>query len=285
MVDAAKKHNAIVQVGFQRRQSDAIKEAADYIRGGKAGRILQAEAHIHYDPNLAEAFARNTSAKSLDWDAWCGPAPKLPLTEKQGHFIWRFEQAYGNGHMVDWGIHWHDAIRFILGEGMPRSIQASGGTYYLADQMNTPDFLTVHYEFERCPVVWRHRLWGVQEFNPETNIGMFFYGDKETIFLNDERMVVIPKGGGERRVVEAKNDTSAAHMADFLAAVRSKKQPSVTVEDGYRSTATVQLGMVSYLTRSRVDWDARAEKVVGNEAAAKLLKREYREPYEHPYRA
>ena len=57
---------------------------------------------------------------SLDWDLWCGPAPKLPYSPQVGHFHWRLEKAYGNGHLVDWGIHWIDAIRTVLGLGMPR---------------------------------------------------------------------------------------------------------------------------------------------------------------------
>jgi hypothetical protein len=45
----------------------------------------------------------------------------------------------------------------------------------------------------------------------------------------------------------------------------------------------VQLGMIAYESGSIVRWDAAAEQIPDNPAAAKLLKREYRAPWKHPY--
>jgi len=126
MVAAAKRAGRIVQVGFQRRQSQAFKDAAAYLQGGAAGRIVQVDAQIHYAANPPDATPQAPPA-SLDWEAWCGPAPKLPYAPNIGHFAWRLEEAYGNGHLVDWGIHWIDRVRVALGEGMPKAVQATGG--------------------------------------------------------------------------------------------------------------------------------------------------------------
>jgi hypothetical protein len=146
--------------------------------------------------------------------------------------------------------------------------------------------LTSHFEFERCPVVWSHRIFGQSEYTPEANIGMFFYGEKETVFLNDSRYVVIPNAkGAERRVVEAKNDAQAAHVAEFLAAVRTRGTVSCPPVDAYRSTATVQLAMVALDAGGRLDWDDAAEQVPNNPRAAALLRREYRKPWVHPWTA
>ena len=62
-----------------------------------------------------------------------------------------------------------------------------------------------------------------------------------------------------------------------------RKQPICPIEDAFRSTATVQLGMIAYETASTVDWDAASEQIVGNEPAGRLLRREYRSPWTHPY--
>jgi predicted dehydrogenase len=283
MVDAAKASGNIVQVGFQRRQSEAVRRAAEYIDQGHAGRILAVDAQIHYAPRLADPTPTNPPA-SLDWELWCGPAPRLPYSAQVGHFNWRLEKAYGNGHLVDWGIHWIDAVRTVLGLGMPRIIHAAGGLYQLKDRITTPDILTVHFEFDRCPLVWRHRLIGSPEFTPETNIGMFFYGEKETVFLNDSRYVVVPSGkDAERRIVEAPNDAQTAHVAEFLNAVRSRKLPSCVPEDAYRSTGTVQLAMIALESGGRIEWDAAAEQVHDNPVANTQLKRDYRAPWVHPH--
>jgi hypothetical protein len=113
---------------------------------------------------------------------------------------------------------------------------------------------------------------------------MFFYGERETVFVADDRWIVIPREKeGDRRVDAVKTpDMATLHMADFLQAVRTRRSPLCDVEDGFHSTATVQLGMIAYHAGCRIEWDAAAESIPGNPAATRLLKREYRAPWKHP---
>jgi predicted dehydrogenase len=283
MVDAAAASDSVVQVGFQRRKSEAIRQAARYIGDGRPGKIVTAAAQIHYTPELSDPTPKDPPP-SLDWDFWCGPAPKLPYSEQVGHFSWRLEKAYGNGHLVDWGIHWIDAIRVTLGLGMPRAVTAAGGLYGLEGRITTPDVLHVHFEFDGCPVTWTHRIFGTAEYTPETNIGMSFFGEKESVFLNDRRFVIVPvEKGAERKVVEPEGDAQVAHVGQWLEAVRTRGRVSCPPEDAYRSTAAVQLAMVALEAGGRVEWDAGAEEIRGNPEAARILKREYRAPWVHPW--
>jgi predicted dehydrogenase len=285
MADAVKRSGRIVQIGFQRRQSPAFQAVRQHIQDGKAGRIVCAEATINYTPRTKDPTPQTPPA-SLDWDLWCGPAPKIPYSPQVGHMNWRLEKTTGHGHLVDWGIHLIDAARMILGEGMPTSVSASGGLYGLAGTITTPDVLTAQFDFATCPLTWRHRIWGAEEYTPDVSNGIFFFGEKETIFVTDDRWVVIPKGkNAERQVNAAKADTGMLCMAEFLAAVRTRQQPGCPIEQGLQSTATVKLAMIAYETGSRVTWDAAKEQIVGNPTAAKLLEREYRNPWKHPYRA
>jgi predicted dehydrogenase len=280
MVEAAEKSGRIVQIGFQRRKSEAVRQAADYIGGGQAGRIVQADVQIHYRAAMLDATPQ-APPPSLDWEQWCGPGPKLPYSPNIGHRAWRLEAAYGNGHLVDWGIHWIDASRVILRETTPVWVQASGGTYQLKGQITTPDTLTAHFEFGRCPVVWRHRLWGAAEYTRETQNGILFFCEKQTVFVSDNRWTILP----ERKTVEIKAGPppGVRHMAEFLDAVRTRKQSSCTPADAWQSTTTVHLAMIAYNTGTRVNWDAREKRILNNPAAARLLKRAYRAPWKHPY--
>lgn len=284
MVDAAKKSDSIVQIGFQRRQSEAFEQVKQFIESGGIGELVQVDAQIHYRAGTNDTTPQDPPA-SLDWDLWCGPGPKLPYCPQVAHKSWRLEKTSGHGHLVDWGIHLIDSTRMVLDLGMPKQIMAAGGLYYLKDKITTPDTLTVHFEFDRCPVVWRHRLWGAQEYNPETSNGIFFFGDEATVFSSDQKWVVIPKGRDkEREVHDVKTDLGLNHMADFLEAVRTRRQVDCLPEQGYQSTATVQLGMIAYETESTVRWDESTEQIIDNPQAANLLKREYRQPYRHPYK-
>jgi predicted dehydrogenase len=282
MVEAARKSDRIIQIGFQRRQSPAIRQVHQYLEEGKAGRIVQVEAQINYQAGLRDTTPQSPPA-TLDWDLWCGPAPKLPYSPQVGHFAWRLEKEYGHGHLVDWGIHLIDGARWMMGATAPKSIQAAGGNYHFKDQITTPDTLTVQWEFPDFVLTWRHRIWGAEEYAPEVNNGIFLYGEKETVFVTDDRWITIPRGKGkERQVHEVRGDLGVLHMAEFLEAVRTRTKPGCTTDEAYGSTAAVQLGAIAYETGSKVLWDAGTEQIAENPAAARLLKREYRAPWRHP---
>ena len=74
----------IVQIGFQRRQSPAVQAVRQHIQSGDASRIVCAEANIHYTAGTKDATPQPPPA-SLDWDLWCGPAPKIPYSPQVGH--------------------------------------------------------------------------------------------------------------------------------------------------------------------------------------------------------
>ncbi len=286
MVAAQKKAGNVVQIGFQRRESDSFADAARYVRDGKIGKLVQVEAQINYKAAIPDTTVQDPPA-GFDWETWCGPAPKLPYRPSIGHKAWRLEKTTGHGHLVDWGIHLIDAIRMMTGETMPRTVQAAGGLYDYQGKITTPDTLSVQWEFERFPLAWHHRLWGSLEYTPEINNGVLFYGENGTVFASDSRWEILPRGKGEQKqVIEAKRSGTAMgveHMRNFLEALRTGQQPDCPIEQGAMSTATVHLAMIAYESASKVEWDRQHWQVQGNPAAARLLKREYRKPYTHPY--
>ncbi len=283
MAEAVKSSKRVVQIGFQRRQSQAFQDAAAFLRAGKAGQIVQVDAQIHYRAGTLDPTPQDPPV-CLDWDLWCGPGPKIPYSPQVGHRNWRLEKTSGHGHLVDWGIHNIDAVRYMLDLGTPKQITAAGGLYYYGGKITTPDTLTVHFEFDALPVVWRHRLWGATEYAPEVNNGVFFYGDEATVFVSDRRWVVIPKRApSDREEFKVSSDMGTLQMANFLDCVRTGEQPDCPVEAGFQSTATVQLGMIAYESGSVVQWDAASEQIIDNPEASKLLKRDYRKPHMHPY--
>ncbi len=281
MVQAVQQSDRIVQVGFQRRQSVAMREAAEFVKSGALGDLVQVDAQIHYRAGLEDPTPQDPPA-SLDWPLWCGPGPLIPYSPQVGHKSWRLEKTSGHGHLVDWGIHLIDAIRTVLKLDMPKSITAAGGLYAYEGRITTPDTLSVHFEFEQVPVHWRHRLWGATEYNPEVNNGIFFFCKEGTVFAADRDWFVL-RPGKEKQEHKTNADLGTLHMADFSSAVRERRQPACVIRDAFKSTATVQLAMIAYETGSTVQWDADTLEVVDNPAATALLKRAYRAPWQHPY--
>ncbi|MBG0859305.1 MAG: Gfo/Idh/MocA family oxidoreductase [Bacteroidales bacterium] len=285
MVDAWRKAGNIVQIGFQRRQSQAFMKTKELIKNGRIGEVHRIVAQIHYNP-VPQDTKIQPPPPSLDWEEWCGPAPKLDYRPSIGHRTWRLEKEYGNGHLVDWGIHHIDIIRRIMGEGMPSEFHTTGGIYVLKDQITTPDTLTAEMVFRKAPVLWQHRLWGNGDVTREFNNGIFFYGDKGTLFAEDSKVVIFSTGKDIKREdlplpTPMMQDN---HVRNFLEAVRKKDKSLISCppDDAFQSTATVQLAMVSYYTGSTVKWDQEKNEIIGNPQASALLKREYRGKYRHP---
>ena len=285
MVNAAKRAGNIVQVGFQRRQAQSFRKAKELIEAGKIGEVHQIVAQIHYNPGPQDTTIQPPPV-SLDWEEWCGPAPKLEYRPSIGHKSWRLEKEYGNGHLVDWGIHHIDIIRKIMGEGMPDEIYAAGGIFALKDQITSPDTLEARFRFKRAPVTWQHRLWGNGDVAREFNNGIFFYGDKGTLFAEDSKIVIFPEGKDAKREDLAVPTPAMQenHVENFLKAVRQKDNKLIdcTPEDAFQSTAAVQLAMISYNTGTIVKWDSQNMQTDGNPEAFALLKRAYRGKYLHP---
>jgi hypothetical protein len=70
--------------------------------------------------------------------------------------------------------------------------------------------------------------------------------------------------------------------ADFLDAIRTGRRPVNDIESGHRSTAMSLLGMLSARLGRSVEWDGAKEVIVGDAAANKLLRRDYRGPGQYP---
>ena len=72
------------------------------------------------------------------------------------------------------------------------------------------------------------------------------------------------------------------HWADFLKAIRTGSKPVSDIGDVHLATNMALLGMLSMKHGKSIEWDGENERIVGDEAANKLLRRDYRKGYEYP---
>ena len=70
--------------------------------------------------------------------------------------------------------------------------------------------------------------------------------------------------------------------ADFLDAIKTGRKPVADIEEIHRSTNVALLGMLSMKLGRSIEWDGVKEVIPGDEAANKLLRREYRKGWEYP---
>ena len=79
MVKAAEKAGNIVQLGFQRRQSEAFKKTKELLDSGRIGNLHQVIAQINYNPDLKGQYNSASSCFSgLGGMVWSGSKAGLP---------------------------------------------------------------------------------------------------------------------------------------------------------------------------------------------------------------
>jgi len=71
-------------------------------------------------------------------------------------------------------------------------------------------------------------------------------------------------------------------MLDFLAAIDKGTLPVADIEQGHISTASCILANLSMETKRPLVYDPGKRIIVNDTEATALLKRDYRDPWEHP---
>ena len=102
----------------------------------------------------------------MDYDLWLGPAPKRAFNPNRFHYRWHWLWDYGTGELGNNGIHALDRIRWLLNLDAPTRITAGGGKLFYDDDQETPDTLTVTFDFHHCAVTWEHRVWSKEKPHP-----------------------------------------------------------------------------------------------------------------------
>ncbi len=294
MVEAAVKHNRIVQVGLQRRSMKIYQQLAEYLRSGELGQITVSRAYRlnNMFPDGIGKSPTSSPPAGLNWDMWLGPRPYQDYQDNIAPYKFRWWLGYSS-QMGNWGVHYFDLIRWMLGEEGPKSVVCVGGNYAVADDRTIPDTAEAIFEMPQGSLL----VFGQYEAssNPALAWGeVEFRGTEGTVYAaSSGYQVVTERPGqfqakkpraksGEFQVDEPRIDATAAHARDFLDSVKNRKSPRCPVEDGHRSTIFAHLANISLATHSRLEWDAAAERCVGNERANELLHYEYRDGYQLP---
>ncbi len=302
MLEAARKHERVVQVGMQRRSTPHIAEAKQrFIKEGKLGKIALVEVYCYYHMRATDNPPDTAPPDFFDYEMWTGPAPMRPYNRLVHPRSWRAFMEYGNGIVGDMCVHMLDMTRWMMGLGWPSRISSSGGILMdKASKANISDTQTATFEFDDLRVIWQHRSWG-EANDPKFPWGATFYGDKGTLKVDVYGYEFSPLGGGEtiRRNVtyefveypedrtekDLERHVSPAvryHMQNFLQAIDARSRPVSDIEEGFISASSCILANNSMKLGRTLQWDPKARHVVADDEANKLLARPYRSPWVHP---
>ena len=267
-VEAARKYHRIVEAGTQSRSSQALQEAVDWVRAGNLGKIQIARGLCYKRrKSIGKVDGPQTIPANINYDLWCGPAPKLPLNRAKLHYDWHWVWATGNGDLGNQGIHQMDIARWFLGvnELSPR-VFSVGGRFSYVDDGETPNTQIVYHDFPDAPLIFEVR--GLPEKSGSEKMDKFKGGSIAVIVHCEGGYVVVPtyskaiaydKDDKQIREWEGAKD----HYANFLAAVRSRKVSDLKADilEGHLSSALCHTGNISYLLGSQASPDEVRERI------------------------
>jgi predicted dehydrogenase len=278
MVEAARKHNRVVQLGTQRRSMPLIVEAIERVHAGEIGRVLFSRGWYNADRKPIGHGKEAPVPEWLDYGLWQGPAPARPYRDNVVHYNWHWFWHWGTGELGNNGIHALDLCRWGLKVDYPRRVTAGGGKYFFDDDQETPDTHVVTWDFGNAAITWEGRNWHRHGFEGSL-FGAAFYGDKGSLVIADDRYALFDSGG-KQLAAEKGFGGHDPHLKNFLECIKSGDRPAAQIEEGHKSTLLCLLGNIAYRTGHALACDPQNGHIQGDPAAEKLWTREYRPGWE-----
>lgn len=296
MVEAARNHDRIVQVGTQNRSAPYNQAAREYIANGQLG-----DVHLVKVFNLKSGTAYRLSPDDpppagFDWETWLGPAPKRQ--HNSGIFAggWHKFWAYSGGDFADDGIHQLDLALMLLGDPeLPKGIHAAGGRFAFDDDQEVPDTQVVTYELPKMLLTFE--LTGYPPYmdkiaNDIRTSDLFPYwpqcATRIEIYGTKGLMYVGRHGGGWQVFGPPKKQSrpgelisqmpgrpgDSFHQQDFIESVKTRRRPNAHIELGHKSATLVHAGNIAHQVGNvKLRFDPDQEQFVDHDAANQLLRR------------
>jgi predicted dehydrogenase len=291
LVDAAARNKVNVQHGTQSRSTKMMIDAVKLLREGIIGTVLVAKCwNIQKRGSIGRGQDTNPPA-GFDYDTWVGPATMIPYRTNRVHNRWTWWYHFGTGDMGNDGVHDIDYTRWGLGvETHPSKVAAAGGKFFQDDDQEFPDTQQVTFEYpgngqpgDRRMLIYEQRLWSTNyPFNVDS--GAEFYGTSGQMFLSRRGKIQVLNAQNKPVKVdvnpEPQND--AAHVKNFLAAIRSGETLNADALTGHLSTSLCHLGNIATRLGRSLNFDPQQEQIIGDDEANSLVRREYRDHWGKP---
>jgi len=309
IVRAVKENNIVWQMGSWQRSSPIFHKAAEIVRNGLIGTVTHVEVGLPGENSNYDHIREETAAKlaaaglkgeleqivpgtrawdllvcappaELDYETWVGPARMETYMKTRSHKCWRLNYNTGGGKLLDWIGHHGDIAHWGLDfdNTGPLEVEGSGDLPPANALWNTGQ----HYRFElKYPGGVTMTVAGG---HPDIKMGTKWIGTEGWVWVDRDGFDVSNPGlkRGKylpRELRKVKLYTSDNHFQNFLDCIKTRQSTVTPVEVGHHATIPGHLCTISLLTGRKIRWDAREEKILGDEEASKLTTREYRSPW------
>ena len=292
MINAQKKYGKICAVGLNRRGSAIYQELVQKVHEGVIGKITTARAQrtSNMFPNGIGILKPAAPPKDFDWNMWLGPRAFRPYQYNMAPYFFRWWKEYSS-QMGNWGVHYMDVIRWMMGESAPVAITAIGSKYFVQDDRNIPDTMEVLFEMPSKAII-KFSIHEASGGGGITGGEIELNGSKGNLIASQKGYKITPSRSGQFQSWDklippsnkkldgvGSNDSTVNLIRNFLDCIKTGQEPICTLEEGHRSTSFAHLANISLELGQRIEWDPIHEKITNNDKANDFLHYQYRAPW------
>ncbi len=291
--NAVNRHKRISQIGTQIHAGSNYRRVVEWIRSGKLGPVSVVRTFnvMNQGPEGIGHAPKEDPPDGLDWDLWLGPGPKRPfnalLFRDSYHHpsFWDYSGGWTPGmapHILDLPI-------WALDLGVPLVTSCAGGRFLIKDDGDSPDTQEVVWRYPNMTMTWMMSMCNSFAFDfgrgePARRLGIYFHAVNGTLFANYSKYEVVPEG---KYLIDSTPPPesippSPGHEREWLDCIKTRQQPSCSVNYHYKVDLAITLANLSYRLGRSVRFDPVAEKIIGDSQAAKLARPAYRKPWKFP---
>ncbi|MBN1421669.1 MAG: Gfo/Idh/MocA family oxidoreductase [Planctomycetes bacterium] len=240
----------IVQIGMQRRSSEAIRKAKALVDEGALGPVYLVQAQWNW--NISKPLDNSPFPHKIDWERFRGPKSTMAYQPMYVRY-WRYFWDFSGGNCTDQGTHLMDVVRWLMGSGAPRSATC-GGAVYAMRGAETPDVFSAVLEYSTYMATWTLNY--ASALNDSWSIA--FHGRQAVMLLDDAGYRVVK---GRETLHEFKGGIPTdPHVQNLIDCVKSREEPNAPVEVGHLAVCGPHLANVALRNRTRAVLDDEASR-------------------------
>jgi predicted dehydrogenase len=226
MIAAAQKHRRVLQIGSQGMSSKVQETAREMILGGRLGQVTLVRASYNRNSDSGAwlyPIPPDASEKTVDWDAFLGPAPRRPFSLER-FFRWRCYWDYSGGISTDLFVHLMTTIHYVMGATVPDVVVALGDNYRHQKTHEVPDTLNAAARYREG---FHVNLSSTFSNEASAESGFEIIGHEASLVFRGGQMVFrpeAPREGNDWVVASWPSALEAGYFADPK--VRARERPS-----------------------------------------------------------
>jgi len=268
VVEAVARTKRIVQVGTQRRSYTLFLEGKKVFDEGRTGPVRLVTSWWY---NQQTSLSKGKIEGKLNWEAWLGTAPKRPVDDLRFH-NWYYFWDFSGGLVVGQAAHMIDAINMIMGSKYPTALTASATKTHL-EGAEVPETANLAIEYGDEFLATFTLGYAAMVYLPPHDLHAQFHGLNARFDIGRESYALYPApdiGKGQRDPVPSVKremfgtfpDATAQHIENLIQCIRTREQPSATVEIANYTNVALAMAMESMRTGRRVRFDLAGRRML-----------------------